>query len=394
MRILYHTWDALGGFETVDYFKQAGYEYKCIYNTAPSIEAKNYDPEYEEKLNAEFQSTHYDCLFSWNYFPIDARVCHDHGIPYISWTYDCPVYCGDISETLSFDTNFAFFFDKNQAREMSRICSSTVYYLPLPADISRVDRFKLTREEKKKYSTDISFVGQLYPSATVYIKESLSEYEKGYWDAMIDAQMKVYGQYFIPDLFTDEYITRLNTQLYGISNTHRLNMEKTMFSIPRNITSRERLLLLALLSQTHKVTLYCRENHAALKKVHFAGTVNNLTEAPKVFLASKINLNITLRSITSGIPLRVFDVMSCAGTLLSNYQPEFPEYFTQWKDIVWYESIIDAKEKADYLLKHEDECRRIGLNGFENVKNNFSFHVLFGKIFDAVFHESRDCQIF
>ena len=43
---------------------------------------------------------------------------------------------------------------------------------------------------------------------------------------------------------------------------------------------------------------------------------------PYVFRNSRINLNITLRSIKSGIPLRCMDIYGAGGFLLSNYQTD------------------------------------------------------------------------
>ena len=52
-----------------------------------------------------------------------------------------------------------------------------------------------------------------------------------------------------------------------------------------------------------------------------------LEELPCVFRYSKLNLNPTLKSIQSGIPLRALDIMGAKGVLLSNFQPELVEYF-------------------------------------------------------------------
>ena len=49
---------------------------------------------------------------------------------------------------------------------------------------------------------------------------------------------------------------------------------------------------------------------------------------PLVFQNSKINLNITLRSIKNGIPLRAIDIMGAGGFLLTNYQNDFGLHFT------------------------------------------------------------------
>lgn len=75
------------------------------------------------------------------------------------------------------------------------------------------------------------------------------------------------------------------------------------------------------------------------------GTVSYTAEMPDVFYRSKINLNLTLRSITSGIPLRA-DILGCGGFLLSNYQPELCEYFTPDVDFVYFNDMDDLDQRS------------------------------------------------
>ena len=126
-------------------------------------------------------------------------------------------------------------------------------------------------------------------------------------------------------------------------------------------------------SYTHNfyVDVYTRSSCRDLTSVpnlRFKGGVSTLTEMPKVFHCSKINLNITIKSIQSGLSLRVWDVLGCGGFLLSNYQTEIPEYFEIDKDLVCYESIGDLKEKTAYYLAHDDIRMEIAHNGYEKVK--------------------------
>ena len=88
---------------------------------------------------------------------------------------------------------------------------------------------------------------------------------------------------------------------------------------------------------------------------------------PLVFKQSRINLNISLRSIKSGIPLRAFDIMGSGGFLLSNYQEDFLENFTPGVDFEYYESEEDLLRKIDYYLTHEEERIAIAKNGHDKV---------------------------
>ena len=89
--------------------------------------------------------------------------------------------------------------------------------------------------------------------------------------------------------------------------------------------------------------------------------------APYVFKHAKINLNISLRSIKSGIPLRAFDIMGAGGFLLTNYQADFADCYEPGEDFVYFESKDDLLNKIEYYLTHEDERTAIARNGFEKT---------------------------
>ena len=88
---------------------------------------------------------------------------------------------------------------------------------------------------------------------------------------------------------------------------------------------------------------------------------------PLVFKRSKINLNITLRGIRSGVPLRAFDIMGAGGFLLSNFQADYLDMFVPGEDFVYYESKEDLLQKIDYYLTHEEERAAIARNGHDKV---------------------------
>lgn len=111
------------------------------------------------------------------------------------------------------------------------------------------------------------------------------------------------------------------------------------------------------------------------------GMVDYQTQMPLVFAGSKINLNISLRSIHSGIPLRVLDIMACGGFVLSNWQPEISEYFEEGAEIVTFDSLEDCLDKIEYYLIHEEERRQIAANGQRKVQERFSYQIGLEKLF-------------
>jgi len=129
----------------------------------------------------------------------------------------------------------------------------------------------------------------------------------------------------------------------------------------------ERRELLETLGSKYAVHLYTYESDLQIPGVENRGKIDYYDEMPYVFRCSKINLNITLRSIKTGIPLRALDIMGSGGFLLSNYQQELLEYFVPGEDFVFYESTEDLMAKAEYYLTHDKERREIAQNGCKKV---------------------------
>ena len=101
------------------------------------------------------------------------------------------------------------------------------------------------------------------------------------------------------------------------------------------------------------------------------GYADHEVEMPYIFYNSRINLNVTSRMIESGIPLRVFDILSCGGFCLTNYQPEIAEYFVDGQDLVMFSDMEEMCRKADYYLNHEEERAAICRNGYEKIRTEF-----------------------
>lgn len=114
---------------------------------------------------------------------------------------------------------------------------------------------------------------------------------------------------------------------------------------------------------------------------HNCGRVDYHTQMPLVFAGSRINLNISLRSIHSGIPLRVLDIMACGGFVLSNWQPEIAECFGEGVEIVTFRSLEECMDKVWYYLSHEEERRQIAEAGYRKVKEKFSYEAGVGRLF-------------
>jgi len=379
MNLFVLQWNAYTYTDILATFRQLGIHYHA---ENYYFKDKNNDPFFVDWFSGELRNTSYDAVFSVNYFPLVAEVCHQFNIKYLSWSYDCPLNVPDIEQTLGYETNYVFLFDRIQVASYQKKGYTQVYHLPLAVNTERLDNISIPSEDIANYSSDISFVGNLYQSTYPYLSASMSDYTRGFLDALVEMQLQLYGQYLFDTTITDKLIHTINAEFCNHNTNIQINKEQLVYSLATFVTHKERLMLLDALSREHPVSLYSPEQHPLLTSITHKGSISYLETMPKVFKCSKINLNITVKNTQSGIPLRALDILGCGGFLLSNFQPELAEYFTPNQDFVYYEDLYDALDKADFYLKHDTLRTQIAQNGYQRVKEHFNYPKQLGELFN------------
>jgi spore maturation protein CgeB len=320
-------------------------------------------------------------VFSINFFPAIAEVCHIYKLPYICWTVDVPVL-ELFSKSIRYDTNRIFLFDRAQYEYFHPFNPDGIFYLPLASAVERFDCTlkSASADDIKKFSSDISFVGSLYSEKNPLNPIELPEYIDGFIDGIVEASLKVYGCNFIEDALSDECISIIkekSDKFYDASDSI-INPDRYVtahYYVGIQAAEKERIRTLNALAKHFKVDLYTRSDTSPLSNVCVHGGVKTLTEMPVIFNNSRINLNMTIKPIITGLPLRIFDIMGCGGFLMTNYQEELNDYFEIGKDIEAYGSIDELLEKCAYYLEHEDIRRKIAENGYEKVKKYHTYNV-------------------
>lgn len=370
MKVLLYDIGAFNQRDLIYYLEKAG----CVCrNLLYKLHDNYHDAFFEKKFEEKLLQDSYDVVMSMNFAPLVAKICNRHNMKYISWVYDSPINT-DHLEYYCYPTNYIFLFDRIEAERIGRMGNINIFHLPLAVNSERVRSVAVSPADRRAYSSDISFVGAFYRNTLKAMMDYIEDYEKGYIDGLIQTQLKVYGYNIIEELVTEELTRRVNSQLLDHNAPQEpLSPRRLTLGIQRHITHIERLILCNMLGRTHQVDYYSTEQPAQLAHLHYHGTANYFTEMPKIFRLSKLNLNPTLRSIQSGIPLRALDILGCGGVLFSNYQPELAEYFEDGVDVIMYESIEDALEKADYYLRNEQTRLEIAGNGYRKACENFSY---------------------
>ena len=373
MKVLMYDWPSFTGDTMKRLFKKRNFQVDCFYYYP--LESMEEDEIFVDKFSKKIKEGTYDFVYSVNYIPVVAIACHKENIPYVSWSYDAPLNIAHIENTLHFPTNYVFLFDRAQANGYISQGFDNVWHLPLAGDTSYYDKFVPSPSDYKKFKSQISFVGKIYNSTYPNIIVPLDEFERKYLDSLINVQTDLYGAFVIDEYLNDDIIEKINTcyRKNLADSDFQITKKKLSYSMSTYVTFKERITILSLLSKKFDVALYSGDEHPLLTEARQPGLVDYSTQMPLIFKLSDINLNISLKCIQTGLPLRVVDIMSCGSFLLSNYQEEFLDYFVPNEDFVYYEDFGDSYEKAAFYLKNEDLRKQIAINGYEKIKKYFSY---------------------
>lgn len=373
MNIYLLEWKSFGNEDIKEILPEMGHKVISV----PFSDTKIKADEIEKVLLQKIADKECDFVFSFNYFPEVSICCQKLGLKYVSWVYDSP-HIAVYSYTVINSCNYVFLFDFALYDELQSAGINTVYYMPLAVNEKRLQRMRLS-QGGVKYHHDIAMVGSLYsePKHRLYDKfASVSPYAKGYLDGIIDAQKKLYGRYILKEMLSPDIVEEMQKVYPTDPNASTVLSPEDIYAdyvLARQVTALERKEILTLLGEKHRVDLYTYDKDVTIPGVINRGKIDYYDDMPYVFHNSKINLNITLRSIKSGIPLRALDIMGCGGFLLSNYQPEYDEYFVADEDYVFYQDYYDLMEKIDYYLTHEKERQEIAANGCRKVREEHNY---------------------
>jgi len=348
-----------------------------------SVENYTEDDVLEKKIKDICQNRSFDCIFSFNYFPVLSSVSNKIGIKYISWVYDSP-HLTLYSKTVLNDCNEIYLFDYCMYHEMAEKKRGNVHYLPMAVNAQR-----LSEQEHfygQGYLHEVSFVGKMYNDQYNLFDQIsyMPEYLRGFLEGSMEAQLKIYGCDLLNEVLNDTVMAQVLQYVKFNKGGGYFPAEKEIFlnmALRRKMTLLERHRIIKCVSERFSTVIYSDKETPELPMVKNMGYAEYLKQMPEVFRRSKINLNITLRSILSGIPLRVLDIMGSGGFVLSNYQIEIPEYFEIGNEIVVYDSIEDCLDKIGYYLAHDNEREKIAEKGCEKVRREFSYENQFRKIF-------------
>lgn len=342
------------------------------------VELEKYSQKDVEYIEELLEEGNYDLVITYDFCMSIAAACHYKSVKYYSWIYDSPML-ELYTKYAQYPTNYCSVFDRKQYERMKEYGLKNIFYLPLCSEVDVFGTTNITNEDEKKYAADVAFVGRLYShrkydelfdEADVDMKAEFDEVTRScncVWNDTVtiyDKASEELIEYIAgkedPDLWEDFHVSK------------RFYCES--MKMAGRCNEIERITILNKIAEKHNVTLYSDDSPKdMLHGVIIKPWVDYWAEMPKVFHISKINLNISSRSIETGIPQRIWDILSVGGFCLTNYQPELEDYFEIGKDLEVFHDLDELEEKIDYYLKNEKMRIRIAMNGYKKVRNKHNY---------------------
>lgn len=335
------------------------------------IRVESTDENDVSSLYSKLVDNSIDVAVSFNFSPALSDACMRMGIIYIAWVYDAPVQMLFEKQVMN-NCNYIFSFDKRQVEQTRELFNCNISYLPLGTNTTRNNAVEMTEVDRKRFECDVSFIGRLY-----------SEEEYKYTCSKVESKTRNELHRICDEAFgkwdgTDRLFNKLTreskeeiSKVFGNDTSMDSDTLYTTAILISALAKKERIEMLKRLAGFN-LNFFTSSTDVDIPGIVVKPYVNYLEELPNAYRFSRINMNITMRGITSGIPLRVFDIMGVGGFALTNFQPEIVDVFSPGKDIEVYHDFDEMEDKVKFYLQHEDSRRKVAETGARTVRDNYS----------------------
>ncbi|MCR4792581.1 MAG: DUF3880 domain-containing protein [Lachnospiraceae bacterium] len=373
MKVLFYRYNSICEPDFIDAFKKIGLEVSEM-----TVEMYRKDIPGEERVRLLLERIVKDqplFVFSIDYFPFISMVCERVGIIYAALSVDCPVaeiYSKDISDKC----NRVFLFDRIQHESVQDFNPGNIRYMPLGAAVDRLDKLPFPDE----YRYGVSFIGSTYEEKDRYLMLVKSGRLRGValerLEMIISRQVNKPGLDLIEQMITDADIEALKAadpEFYSCEDS-AIDMDRYVAInnyIGNHLTYLDRKRILNRLASelpSGTVHLFTRSSAKGLSPdlvIHDG--VDTLTQMPEVFRSSKINLNLTSRTIRCGLPQRIWDILGCRAFCLTDSTPAMDTLLQDGRDLKTFDSYDSLHDAVLHCLENDEEREEIAITGFENV---------------------------
>lgn len=319
----------------------------------------------------EFQP---DVIFTINHIgliPEFLEVVNKLGIFIASWFIDDPFRY--LKPEIVIQNCIIFICDKIYIQRLRDFGFEKVCYLPGATSPKVFKPIELTQVEKEMYGCNISFVGNsIYHAYATYKKyyEWLADPEA---QRIIEETLRLQRENHLLDISDIlEVAQRVHNRILSYPGLEHIDSVKVCLEFAAmSLYRKEMIERVADLG----LKLFGDDGWKRLLdgRVELQGEIDYRTEVPKLYNASKINLNITKTQLKTTINQRVFDVAACGGFILTDYRRDLGSFFEIDDEAIYYEDREDLRCKTQYYLEHEDEREKIAGNARRRVLKEHTF---------------------
>lgn len=354
-----------------------GYEIVLAQEDYSSLEAASM----RERLTAYQKDNGITAVFTFNFVPRLAMTCEALNLWYVCWVWDCP-HASLWSKWTRGEKCCIFVFDCQQYRRLRQRGISQAFYLPLCTDTERFEKVISASAGEvwaKHFQTDVSFVGNLYNDAAHSLFDQIKyipPYVKGYLESLMAVQQRIWGEDLLWEGINDRTWSILKKYVnwdLGEDYEEGVYEASVVSMLGQKVAQMERREVCGYLARHFHFVLYTDSDTSFDPLIDNRGHADYASVMPLIFHHSKVNIHITPRNITSGMSLRILDVLACEGFLLTNYQKETAEYFEDGRELVMYTDFEDLYRKIEYYLEHEEERKAIARAGYFKVREKFTY---------------------
>ncbi|MBS1338480.1 MAG: DUF3880 domain-containing protein, partial [Lachnospira sp.] len=256
MKILYYTWNETMAYDIEETLDIEGHD---VVKVSYPISSYVADKGFNDYIVRILDKDNFDCIFTMNYIPALAKISFLRKIKYIAWISDSPNYT-TYSEMIHSPYNYIFHFDKKEVENLRSTGAKNIFHMPLAVNTKRVTKqIETSKTQKNKYKADVSFLGSLYSDRDFFDKiTGINDYQKGFVDAVIKAQLLFQGCDLIEEALPKSFIESvLKLVDFNMDSEIKLSDEKILLDLIRKkATSIERIELLNFIAKKYQVVLY------------------------------------------------------------------------------------------------------------------------------------------
>jgi len=315
-----------------------------------------------------------DYVFTINFNQYVSEACELLKIPYLAWVIDTPCY-SVYDKAINNSCSFTFMYDVAVAQRLRDQGVKQVYHLPVAANLARINQV-LQHEDDTSLANDIVLVGNLTKTEYhSFIMPKLTTATLASCNSLIESLNTPSDTFELAEQISEDLIASIRQEsgYHLVGDHHLTTAEKLPYLLGREHSWRERIELIHTLEQRLPIRVYGNNEWQTFAK-GYAGYADHYSLMPKIFKHAKININLARSFVEYGLPLRVFDVISCGGFLLTNEKQDLHQLFSNGKDLVIFRDTQDLMEICEYYLEHDAERQAVAAHGLATLMENHTYH--------------------